>query len=337
MIADFPLLRHRRKRSTPWIRDLFAEFSLHPSQFIAPIFVSEISTDHSLNTEIFPGLRRYSLEELPVLCEHLQDIGIKAVMLFPVLSEDKKDEQGSEALNPESLIYKAIRIIKNGHYELAVMSDVALDPYTSHGHDGILAELHTNVLDVDNAKTLQTLSSMSLMLAECGADFVCPSDMMDGRIRCIRETLEKQGYTQTMIASYAVKYASSFYGPFRNAIGNTGLQILGDKKTYQMDYRNSKEALSEALFDEAEGADCLIIKPGLMYLDIVSKLKEKVSLPLISYHVSGEYVMQKLAVSHGYLDDKSSTFETMFSFIRSGCSNIITYSSVEICTYLKNE
>lgn len=337
MISHFPYHRHRRKRATPWIRDLFAEYSIHPSQFIAPIFVSEIENDSNINLEIFPGLRRYYLEELPSLCDNIQALGIKAIMLFPVHSFEKKNEEGSECLNPNSLIYKAIKKIKKHKFELAVMVDVALDPYTSHGHDGIINKLHTKIADVDNAKTIQTLSAMSLLLAEAGADFVCPSDMMDGRIGCIRHALEGQGYTQTMIASYAVKYASSFYQPFRSAIGNSGLQMLNDKKTYQMDYRNSTEALSECLFDEVEGADCLIIKPGMMYLDIVSKIKAKSSLPLISYHVSGEYVMQKLAAAHGYLDDRNATFELMHSFIRAGCSNIITYSAIDICAYLKNE
>ncbi len=337
MISHFPLQRHRRKRSTPWIRDLFAEHAIHPSQFIAPIFVSEVPHDSGLDLDVFPGLRRYAIDELPALCEQLQCIGIKAMMLFPVIYEDKKDEMGTEALNPDSLIYKAIRKIKSQNCQLSIMADVALDPYTSHGHDGVIGALHTKFQDVDNTETVKILSSMALLLAEAGTDFVCPSDMMDGRILDIRNSLEAHGYTQTLIASYAVKYASSFYQPFRNALGSNGLKTLNDKKTYQMDYRNSTEALSECMFDEAEGADCLIVKPGLMYLDIVSKVKEKTSLPIISYHVSGEYVMQKLSAHHGYLDDKQSTFEIMHSFIRAGCSNVITYSAIDICKYLKNE
>ena len=328
MIGSFPTTRHRRLRQTPWVRNLVAETHLSVNDLILPIFVRE----DSLQADPVPyaPFYRYTLAELPKIIDQAVASGIPAIMLFPALESDKKDDAGSEARNPNTLVAKAIRLIREQNLPLGIFVDVALDPYTSHGHDGIIMNDK-----VDNDATLERLVELSLVLAEAGADALCPSDMMDGRAGAIRNALDTRGFTDCLIASYTAKYASSFYGPFRVAVGAKALTGLSDKKTYQMDYRNIQEALHEAAFDVAEGADILIVKPGLPYLDVVRELARKTYAPVFAYHVSGEYIMVKTAAQAGYMDEKNAFMESCIAFKRAGARGIITYAALDLARWLK--
>ena len=319
--------RPRRLRQNAMIRAMVQENHLSPADFIAPLFIVE---GQGVKEEIssMPGYYRYSLDTLESELQEISALGIKSVLLFVKVPDELKDNEGTEALNPEGLMQRSIKFIRARFAELLIMTDVALDPYSSYGHDGIVEEG-----EIVNDKTVAVLAEMALSHAKAGAHFVAPSDMMDGRIGAIRRHLEKAGYHKTGIMSYSAKYASSFYGPFRDALDSA--PGFGDKKTYQMNPANSEVALREAQLDEAEGADILMVKPGLPYLDIVSKLHQATELPISVYQVSGEYAMIRAAVANNYLEEKSAILESLIAFKRAGASLIATYFAKEAARYLK--
>lgn len=312
--------RLRRNRKSPSIRSLVEETKLTPENLAAPVFIVEGS---NLKTPIpsLPEIYRFSIDGLIKEAEELYNLGVRAIDLFPVIPKEKKDPRGSEALRPDNLVSRALKTVKKELPDMCLMADVALDPYTDHGHDGLLAEDGT----VENDSTLKVLEEMSLMLADAGADVVAPSDMMDGRVAGIRRALDIAGFTRVSILSYAAKYASSLYGPFRDALGSS--LTFGDKKNYQMNPANVREALRECLQDEKEGADFLLIKPALSYLDVIAKARQKTNLPIAAYHVSGEYAMVLAAAERGWLDADSVLMEHLISIKRAGADFILTYAA----------
>lgn len=309
--------RNRILRATPAIRSMVAESSLSPNDFIAPLFIDEGS---NLAYEIpsMPNYFRYSIDLTIQEVKLLWSLGIKSVLLFVKAKDETKDNTGKEAWNPNGLMQRAIKAIKDAVPEMLVMTDVALDPYSIYGHDGIVKDG-----EIVNDETVDALVQMSLSHAQAGADFVAPSDMMDGRIGAIREALEHEGFTKTGIMSYSAKYASCFYGPFRDALDSA--PGFGDKKTYQMDYSNRKEAIRETLMDIAEGADIVMIKPAMAYLDIIREIKNTVDVPVSAYHVSGEYAMIKAAAKMGWLNEEKAILESLGSIKRAGADLIATY------------
>lgn len=313
----FPDFRNRRLRNLASLRDLVAEHQLTVNDFIVPLFVVEGQGKKEIIPSM-PDYYRFSLDLLEKEVKRLWDKGLKAVLLFVKVPDAKKDNQGTEALNPEGLMQRSIRMIKSAVPEMVVMTDVALDPFSSYGHDGIVE--NNQIL---NDPTVEVLAAMALSHAQAGADIVAPSDMMDGRIRGIRSMLEEHQYTHTGIMSYTAKYASGFYGPFRDALDSA--PGFGDKKSYQMNPANSREALLEALTDIEEGADILMVKPGAAYLDILSLLRDKTNHPLAVYQVSGTYAMLKAAVAQGWLDHDTVMLEQLLAFKRSGAQLIATY------------
>ena len=321
------LKRPRRNRLTPSIRSLARETTLTASDLVVPLFLIPGENNRDPIEEM-PGVNRYSLDLLLKKAEMLHAEGIPAIDLCPVINPLEKDHKGIEAWNPEGLVPRAITLLKKEIPSLCVIADIALDPYTSHGHDGIVNHKH----EIDNDLTLEALIKQSLAFAQAGCDILAPSDMMDGRVKAIREALDLQGFQNVGILSYCAKYASSFYSPFRGAI-QTSLSF-GDKKTYQMDPANSREAVREALLDEAEGADMLMIKPALLYLDVIAKVKEKTSLPVGAYHVSGEYAMLLAAHERGFLDAKQALYESLIAIKRSGADFIFTYGAEQILDLL---
>jgi porphobilinogen synthase len=296
---------------------MVAETILKPSDFIAPLFITE---GEQVKEEIssMPGYFRYSLDNTVKEAKELWSMGIKSVLLFVKCADELKDNKGTEAVNPDGLMQRAIKSIKQAVPEMIVMTDVALDPYSSYGHDGIVSGQ-----EIVNDATVEVLARMSLSHAAAGADFVAPSDMMDGRILAIRNILEANNFDKVGILSYSAKYASCFYGPFRDALDSA--PGFGDKKTYQMDYANSKEAIKETLMDVEEGADIVMVKPALAYLDIIRIIKERVNLPVSAYHVSGEYAMIKAAAKMGWLNEEKAILETLTSIKRAGADLIATY------------
>ena len=278
-----------------------------------------------------PGIERVSIDQLLVEAKEVMDLKIQAIALFPVISSDKKTEEAEEAYNPDGLVQRAVRALKRSLPELAVITDVALDPFTSHGQDGLI-DSDGYVL---NDETVDVLIKQSISHAEAGADIVAPSDMMDGRIGAIRNALEESGFIHTNILSYSAKYASSFYGPFREAVGSSGNLGKSDKKTYQMDPGNSNEAIREVELDICEGADMVMIKPGLPYLDIVSNVKQVFGVPTFAYHVSGEYAMLKAASQNNWIDEKSTVLETLLCFKRAGADAILTYYAKDAAKWIK--
>ena len=317
----YPIQRNRRLRSSASLRALVQEFSLSPSDFIVPLFVIE---GNQTKEEIpsMPGYFRMSTDLLSKQVKTLWSLGLKSVLLFVKVPDALKDNLGTEALNPEGLMQRAIKIVKEAAPEMVVMTDVALDPYSSFGHDGIVEGGK-----IVNDSTVKVLSKMALSHAQAGADVVAPSDMMDGRILNIRKELEAANFTETVIMSYSAKYASAFYGPFRDALDSA--PGFGDKKTYQMDFRNRKEALIETQRDLEEGADIVMVKPGLAYLDIIRDLREEVAAPIAAYQVSGEYAMLKAAAEKGWLDHDQIMLEQLLSFKRAGASLIASYFAEE--------
>ena len=311
--------RPRRNRKSDAIRRLVRETHLSPSDLIAPLFVKEGS---NLKEEIktMPGVYRYSIDELIKECRELHSLGIPCVSLFPAIEDKLKDTRASESYNPNGIYQRAIKEIKNALPDLLVMTDVALDPYSSDGHDGLVDQKTGEVL---NDVTLEVLAKMAIVQARSGADIVGPSDMMDGRIGYIRDALDEENLINVTIMSYAAKYASAFYGPFRDALGSAPKK--GDKKTYQMDYANVREALREAYLDESEGADILMVKPGLPYLDVIKTLRDNTTLPIAAYNVSGEYAMVKAAASMGMIDEEKAMIEMLWAFKRAGSDMILTY------------
>lgn len=318
----YPLQRNRRLRTTAAIRGLVQETTLSPNDFLTPIFVVE---GKGIKEEIpsMPNYFRYSLDMLEKEVKHLWALGLKSVLVFVKVPDALKDNAGTEAINPNGLMQRAIKTIKNVAPDMLVMTDVALDPYSSYGHDGIVENGQ-----IINDKTAAVLAQMSVSHAKAGADFVAPSDMMDGRILHIREALESENFTHTGIMSYSAKYASSFYGPFRDALDSA--PGFGDKKTYQMDPANTKEALQETFLDIEEGADIVMVKPGLCYLDIVKELSNTVQVPIAVYQVSGEYAMLKAAAEKGWLDHDAVMLEQVLAIKRAGASIIASYFSKDI-------
>lgn len=309
--------RNRILRVSPAIRAMVAETILTPSDFIAPLFVTE---GENVKEEIssMPGYFRYSLDLTIKEAKELWSLGIKSVLLFVKAPDNVKDNKGTEAVNPNGLMQRAIRGIKNAIPEMVVMTDVALDPYSSYGHDGIVEGT-----EIVNDPTVEVLARMSLSHAQAGADIVAPSDMMDGRILAIRNILEENGFDKTGIMAYSAKYASCFYGPFRDALDSA--PGFGDKKTYQMDYANSREAIKETLMDIEEGADIVMVKPAMAYLDIIRIIKDRVTVPVSAYHVSGEYSMIKAAAERGWLNENKAVLESLTSIKRAGADLIATY------------
>ena len=324
----FPKQRKRRLRKSDSIRKIVSEINLTVNDLVTPIFLTE-GKKVKEEIESMPGYFRLSLDFLEEEINSLWKLGLKAVLLFAKIPNKLKDNKGTESLNENGLMQKGIKLIKSINPEILVISDVALDPYSSYGHDGIVFD--NKIL---NDETNKVLSKMALSHAQAGVDFVSPSDMMDGRIGEIRTTLENNGFKNTGIMSYSVKYASNLYSPFRDALSsNPG---FGDKKTYQMDFHNRKEAISETLLDIDEGADIVIVKPGIFYLDIISDLNAKINQPIAAYQVSGEYAMLKAAKSKGWIDYDSVIYENLIAFKRAGCSMIITYCAKDIARILNS-
>jgi porphobilinogen synthase len=319
-IAPFPLSRPRRLRRTPWIRAMVAEARLAPADLIWPIFVRE-GRDLAEPIASLPGVARLSIDRAVAAAEEAARLGIGCLALFPYTEEADKNPQATEAWNPENLVCRATRAIKAAVPEVGILLDVALDPYNSEGHDGLV---RGGV--VLNDETLSALEQQALVQAEAGCDILGPSDMMDGRIGVIRRALEAHGYKDKLIMSYAAKYASCFYGPFRDAVGSGGA-LKGDKKTYQMDPANTDEALREVAADLAEGADMVMVKPGLPYLDVCARVKAEFRVPTFAYQVSGEYAMLAAAEANGWLDGDRAILETLLAFRRAGCDGILTYAA----------
>ena len=324
----YPLSRLRRLRSSQSIRDLVAENKLSIDDLIQPIFVKE-SIKEKEEIESLVGIFRHSEKSILKEIEELVSLGIKAVAIFPVIDEDKKDEKGSEAINENNFLNKVIKIIKQNFPEIIVIADVALDPYTIHGHDGVL----NSDGDVDNDETIKILEDQALKLAQAGTDIIAPSDMMDGRIGVIRKALEEKSFKNTMILAYSAKYSSKFYGPFKEAVESAKFFGNKTKDTYQMAVANIDEALHEVALDINEGADIVMVKPGMPYLDVVKAVKEKFQMPTFVYQVSGEYAMLKAAIEKNWLSG-DVMFESLLSFKRAGADCILTYAAKEIAKNL---
>ncbi len=316
--AAFPYARPRRLRSQPWVRRLVAETTLTPADLIWPLIVHDGDEDRQPVASM-PGVFRLSPKEAAKAAVEARDLGIPMVALFPNVNDGLKDNVGAAATDPDGLIPDCIRAIKDAAPEIGVMTDVALDCYTDHGHDGVLENGR-----IVNDPTLERLAEQAFIHAHAGADAVAPSDMMDGRVQAIREALEANGLSDTLIISYAAKYASAFYGPYRDAVGSSK-SLTGDKKTYQMDFANAEEALREVAMDLSEGADALIVKPGLPYLDIVRLVSQTFKVPTFAYQVSGEYAMMQAAFANGWLDPDRAILESLHAFKRAGASGVISY------------
>jgi porphobilinogen synthase len=328
IIGTYPALRMRRNRKAEWIRRLVSEHNLSASDLILPLFVKD-GNKKKESIKLMPDVYRYSIKDLVKIVEKACKLKIPLIALFPYTSLNKKNEYGTEALNENNLICKAVMAIKKEFKnEIGVMCDVALDPYTSHGHDGILKNNN-----IDNDSTIEVLIKQSILQAEVGCDIVAPSDMMDGRIGKIRKALDRKGLINTQIVSYAVKYASNFYGPFRNAVGSKTI-LKGNKKSYQMDFKNSTEALREVALDVKEGADIVMIKPGMPYLDIIKTVKENFKIPIFSYQVSGEYSLIKNGISKGIISQEA-VLESLISLKRAGSNAIVSYFSMDVANQLK--
>ncbi|HWU91905.1 MAG TPA: porphobilinogen synthase [Sphingomicrobium sp.] len=323
MSASFPALRMRRGRVAPWMRDMLAEHRLHPSDFIWPLFVCD-GRDCEEPIASLPGVSRWSIDRIGAQAKLAASLGIPCVALFPNTPEHLRTEDAREALSSDNLICRAIRAIKDAAPEIGVLTDVALDPYTSHGHDGMIDAAGR----VINDTTVSILVEQAQVQAEAGADIVAPSDMMDGRVAAIRDMLEREGHQDVAIMAYAAKYASAFYGPFRDAVGSRG-RLKGDKRGYQMDPANIDEALREVELDLAEGADFVMVKPGLPYLDVLARVRDAFGVPTFAYQVSGEYAMIEHAAAAGAGDRDALILETLLAFKRAGAAGILTYHAVD--------
>ncbi|KQP46576.1 delta-aminolevulinic acid dehydratase [Brevundimonas sp. Leaf280] len=316
--APFPLARPRRLRSSPWVRRLVAETTLTPADLIWPLIVHDGAEDR-VPVASMPGVFRLSPKAAAAAAVEARDLGIPMVALFPNVDGAIKDAVGTGATDPDGLIPDCIKAIKDAAPEIGVMTDVALDCYTDHGHDGVMEGDR-----IANDASLDRLAEQAFIHAHAGADVVAPSDMMDGRIQAVREALEANGFQDTLILSYAAKFASAFYGPYRDAVGSSAM-LKGDKKTYQMDYANSDEALKEVAMDLSEGADAVMVKPGMPYLDIVRRVSETFRVPTFAYQVSGEYSMMQASIANGWLDLDRAILETLHGFKRAGCAGVLTY------------
>lgn len=323
------MIRPRRNRKSPAIRALVRETSLSASDFIYPLFVHDKDVDEAIDS--MPGCTRWSINGLVKEAGEAYALGVPAVVLFPAIAENLKTPDAKECSNSDGLVPRAIRALKEAYPELCVITDVALDPYNSDGHDGIV-RTQGDRLEILNDETVEVLCQQALCHAQAGADMVSPSDMMDGRVEAIRETLDLEGYDQISIMAYTAKYASAFYGPFRGALESA--PKAGDKKTYQMDPANSREAIRETLLDEEEGADIIMVKPAGPYLDIISEVRNTTTLPVAAYQVSGEYLMIKAASKDGWLDEKAITLESLTGIKRAGASIILTYFAKQAAQWL---
>ncbi len=330
MAGNFPGTRMRRMRRDDFSRRLMRESVLTPDDFIYPVFVLE-GAGRTEQVSSMPGVERQSLDVLLRTAERTVKLGIPALALFPVIDAPLKTLGAEEAYNPEGLVPRTVRALKREFPELGVITDVALDPYTSHGQDGLIDDTGY----VLNDETLDVLVRQALCHAEAGTDVVAPSDMMDGRIGRIREALERNGRIYTRILAYSAKYASAFYGPFRDAVGSAGNLGKGNKYTYQMDPANGDEALREVALDIEEGADMVMVKPGMPYLDIVRRVKDEFGVPTYAYQVSGEYAMLKAAAQNGWLDERAVVLESLLAFKRAGADGILTYFALDAAEYLK--
>ena len=330
--SNFPWLRMRRMRRDDFSRRLMRENQLSADDFIYPVFVLE-GENQCEAVPSMPGVNRLSIDLLLKEAKECVELGIPVMALFPVVGADKKSEDATEAFNPDGLAQRAVRALKAAHPELGIMTDVALDPFTTHGQDGLIDDTGY----VLNDETTDVLCKQAVSHAEAGADIVGPSDMMDGRIGDIREALESNGYIHTRILAYSAKYASSFYGPFRDAVGSAGNLKGGNKYTYQMDPANSDEAIREVALDLQEGADMVMVKPGMPYLDILRRVKDELAVPTYVYQVSGEYAMLKAAALNGWLDEKACVLESLMCFKRAGADGILTYFAKDAAKWLRDD
>ena len=327
-MTSYPHIRMRRLRRHDWTRRLVAENTLSPTDFIWPVFVIEGDNKREPVASM-PGVERLSVDLVAKAAKEAHGLGIPVIALFPQTPTALKTEDGREALNKDNLVCRAVRAIKSAVPEIGVLCDVALDPYTTHGHDGLLRDG-----DVHNDATVEMLVRQSLVQVEAGCDIIAPSDMMDGRIGAIRAALEKAGHHNTLLMAYAAKYASAFYGPFRDAVGSAK-SLTGDKRTYQMDPANGDEALREVALDLAEGADMVMVKPGMPYLDLVWRVKKRFGVPTFAYQVSGEYAMLSAAIEKGWLERDRAILEALTGFKRAGASGILTYFALDAARLLK--
>ncbi len=326
--ASYPALRLRRTRYAPWSRAMVAETTLSPSNLIWPLFIAEgKGVEEPLPT--LPGVSRWSVDLIVARAKEAAALGIPCLALFPNTPRALRTERGEEALNPDNLMCRAVKAIADAVPEIGILTDVALDPYTAHGHDG-LVDAQGRVINDD---TMEILVHQALNQARAGASIIAPSDMMDGRVGAIRAALESAGLQNVQIMAYAAKYASAFYGPFRDAVSSRGL-LKGDKRGYQMDPANAEEALREVAMDLAEGADTVMVKPGLPYLDIIRRVKERFEVPVFAYQVSGEYAMLEAAVAAGVADRDGLVLETLTAFRRAGCSGVLTYHAAHVARLL---
>ncbi|MDX1482843.1 MAG: porphobilinogen synthase [Alphaproteobacteria bacterium] len=328
--AAFPAVRMRRLRHADWARRMVAEHTVGADDLIWPVFVQD-GDNRRTPIPSMPGVDRLSIDIVVEAAAEAAALGIPAIALFPVVPADRKSAQAEEAYNPENLVCRAVRAVKAEVPEIGVMCDVALDPYTSHGQDGLMRED-----EILNDETIEVLVRQALVQAEAGCDVIAPSDMMDGRVGAIRRALEGAGLSKVLILAYAAKYASAFYGPFRDAVGSGENLGGGDKKTYQMDPANGDEALREVALDIAEGADMVMVKPGLPYLDILWRVKERFKLPTFAYQVSGEYAMLRAAADAGWLDWSACLGESLIAFKRAGADGILSYGAIELAQAIKN-
>ncbi len=324
----YPNVRMRRLRSSGWIREMVAEHRVTAADLIHPLFVIE-GQNRREPVQSMPGVDRLSIDLITEEIKKSADLGIKACALFPVTPTENKTLDGREALNPGNLLCRAVQAIKKQTPDIGLITDVALDPYTTHGHDGIFE--NGKIL---NDETVEILTRQALVLAGAGADIIAPSDMMDGRVGAIRSALESNNFPDTMILSYAAKYASAFYGPFRDAVGSSGF-LKSDKKSYQMNPANTDEALREVALDIEEGADMVMVKPGLPYLDIIARVKQTFRVPTFAYQVSGEYAMMRAAAQNGWLDYESTLAETLLAFKRAGADAILTYGAADFAHLIR--
>ena len=324
----YPAIRLRRNRRDGWTRRLVAETKLSVDDLIWPVFLIE-GAGHATQVESMPGVHRVTLDRLADHIRPAAELGIPAIALFPNIPPDRKDAEGSEATNPDNLMCRAARLLKREFPDIGLVGDVALDCYTSHGHDGVIRDGY-----VHNDDSVAVLARQALHQAQAGIDVIAPSDMMDGRIGAIRSALDEVGLIDTRIMSYAAKYASAFYGPFRDAVG-TGAMLKGDKKTYQMDPANSDEALREVAQDLAEGADMVMVKPGMPYLDVVRRVHDTFGVPTFAYQVSGEYAMIAGAAERGWIDGERAMMESLLGFKRAGAAGVLTYFAVEAARVLR--
>jgi porphobilinogen synthase len=327
-MSSYPQTRMRRLRRHDWTRRLVAENALSPADLIWPVFIIEGENTRQ-PVSAMPGVERLSIDLMVAAAKEAAGLGIPAIALFPRIDPAKKTDDGGEAANPDNLVCRAVRALKQDVPEIGILCDVALDPFTAHGHDGVLRDG-----DVHNDQTIAMLVKQALAQADAGCDIIAPSDMMDGRVAAIRAALEQAGHHNVLIMAYAAKYASAFYGPFREALGSAKA-LVGDKRTYQMDPANGDEALREVALDLAEGADMVMVKPGMPYLDIVRRVKERFGVPTFAYQVSGEYAMLSAAMEKGWLERDRAMLEALVGFKRAGASGILTYFAVEAAKLLR--